>query len=119
MQMFGGTLVFASLIPPDARQACDAGSGNTWFVQLATGAAEFVASTVGIPATPVILQTGAALHGAFGSQGRGGSESAGRVLVPGPTGTQTIDAELRRNTSWGQLSWRRIHNYQALKNAGS
>ncbi len=119
MQMFGSGLVFASLIPPDAGQACDGGSGNTWFVQLATGSAEFVVSTVGMPATPVLLQAGPAVHGVFGNQGRGTSQSIGRVLVPGPGGMQTTGIELSRSKRWGVLSWRRIHNYQDLKNAGS
>jgi type IV pilus assembly protein PilY1 len=119
MQMFGSSLVFASLIPPDPAQACDGGGGNTWIVQLATGAAEFVASTVGIPATPVLLQAGAAVHGVFSSQGRGSSESTGRVLVPGPDGMQSTAIALSSSQRWGVLSWRRIHNYQDLKNAGS
>lgn len=118
MQMFGGSLVFATLIPPDATQACDGGSGNTWFVQLATGAAESVASTVGMPTTPVLLQVGIAVHRVAAGQGSGNSESVGRVLVPGPLGVQTTDIALSRSTRWGVLSWRRIHNYRELQHAG-
>ncbi|CAN5229371.1 N/A [soil metagenome] len=119
MQMFGSGLVFSSLIPPDASQACDGGSGNTWVVQLATGSAEFVASTVGMPATPVLLQAGAAVDGNSSGPGRGSSESTGRALVPGTGGVQANSIALPRSKRWGVLSWRRIHNYQDLKNAAN
>ncbi|MES2533094.1 MAG: PilC/PilY family type IV pilus protein [Pseudomonadota bacterium] len=119
MQTFGSGLVFSSLIPPDAAQACDGGGGNTWFVQLATGAAEFVASTVGMPSTPIVLQAGAAVVGNYTGPGSGSSESTGRVLVTGTGGVQTTGIVLPRSRRWGVLSWRRIHNYQDLKNAAN
>lgn len=119
MQLSGSALVFASLIPPDTRQACGRGGGKLWRVQLATGEAQSIPSAVGMPGTPILLQTGAAWHEIVGSSGRGSSGSTVRVFVPGPGGIQSADIAVQRSAQWGRLSWRRIHNYQELKNAGS
>ena len=119
---FGRTLVFASLIPPGAtNEVCDAGSGHVYQVDLVTGDGNFRASTVGVPATPLVLRDGPSAPGAVDAGGRGITTTRARIVGIGSAGIDPAiggDVALPPRTQvHGMLSWRRIHNHQDLRHA--
>ncbi|MGF6525520.1 pilus assembly protein [Variovorax sp. PvP013] len=125
MATFGDTLVFASLVPPAATgDVCGGGSGNVYQVSLVTGEGRSMASTVGVPGTPMVLRSGPSVHGPVDGTGRGTTTTRGRVVARGSGGNDALGStaagdfgSLTRTSVFGTLSWRRIPNYQALHHA--
>jgi type IV pilus assembly protein PilY1 len=125
MATFGDTLVFASLVPPAATgDVCGGGSGNVYQVSLVSGEGRSMASTVGVPTTPMVLRTGPSVHGAVDGTGRGTTTTRGRVVARGSGGNDALGStaagdfgSLSRTSVFGTLNWRRIPNYQDLHHA--
>ena len=123
MQSFGGTLLFALLLPQDgsndatgAIQGCSA-AGQSYQLDIATGNGRSTTSTVGALGMPYVLQIGASTNGVVNSIGQGETLSRGIVIQPGAAGSQKTSGLLERRSTYGMLSWRRINNYQELLHA--
>lgn len=112
----GTTLVFGSMIPPDATDPCGLGSGNQYVLSIATGKGNSQASTIGQMGEPLVLNAGA-VYSNSDSTGRRSKTLTGTIIGQGSggTGRVRIDSDLLKQTSVvGRLSWRRITNYDEL-----
>jgi type IV pilus assembly protein PilY1 len=116
---FGNFLVFATLQPPAATtDACAGGSSFQYAIDLGAGSGNFQASTVGVLGQPFVLQVGNTAFTTSDSAGRRRTTTTGQVILQGSTGiTSATSSQLTSQSTTGRLSWRRINNYQQLKNA--
>jgi type IV pilus assembly protein PilY1 len=116
--IFGDKVIFGSLIPStSSTTACSAtgGGGNVYSVDILTGNAISVGSTVGILGEPLVQEISpATTYTHSNSTGRRTKTMTRQVfqqgsngIAPGSTASQTVTT--------GRMSWRQINNYQDLK----
>jgi hypothetical protein len=84
---------------------------------LTTGSGKSVASTVGAPGDTFVVQTDPTTYGVVDGAGPRRGMTKGTIVVAGANGIQVLKDKIDKPSVPGILSWRRIHNYQDLKNA--
>ena len=123
----GDLLEFNTLYPSSTvANICGSndGGGNSYALNIDSGGGSFIRSNVGVLGEPMVLQVAIREDNRNSSITTSPSDSTGRRIRS--ITTKTIadgskgSAEVRTTTQeivTGRLSWRRINNYQDLKNA--
>lgn len=118
--VFGTNVVFGSLIPgATGSSSCSAaaGGGNQYTVDIATGNGNSVGSSVGVLGEPLVSEiSGATTYTATDSTGRRTKTITSQLFQQGSSGV-SVGRTSTITLAAGRLSWRKIHNYQDLKNA--
>jgi len=119
----GGYTVFGTVEP--AANGCADGSGRVYLANLATGAGNYSASTVGIQGEPLLMKVGADSSTTSTSAGRSQRTTTWQIVLQGSAGIKLPEGLVTGGTgTTGSMtdvsavrerSWRQIFNYEELK----
>jgi type IV pilus assembly protein PilY1 len=121
----GSNLIFGSLIPGSAGDSASCGvsggSGNSYIINVDTGAGTQTASTVGIMGQPLVIDIGSSVVRISDSTGRRIKRITSQTIAQGSGGVGNAGGGTSNNGQTtidiigGRLSWRQINNYLDLK----
>ena len=119
----GGYTVFGTVEP--AANGCADGSGRVYLANLATGAGNYSASTVGIQGEPLLMKVGADSSTTSTSAGRSQRTTTWQIVLQGSAGIKLPEGLITGGTGTTgsvtdvsavrERSWRQIFNYEELK----
>jgi len=122
MTLSGSTLVFGSLIPaaPSGGTICGTNvvGGNEYHLNVDNGSGTFTPSTVGVLGQPISTDLdGATTSTISDNTGKRFRTTKNLVINQGSAGVAMSSIANTTIVTAGRLSWRRINNYQDLKNS--
>ena len=114
--LFGNRIFFNSILPPTAStDACGGGISYPYTVNLATGNGSVSAATNGAVGSPLIFITNKKESISNSTGGRTTTVTA-KIGSPSSNESQLKSTTITATMPTGRLSWRKINNYQDLKN---
>ena len=122
--VLGGYTVFGTVEP--AANGCSDGSGRVYLANLATGAGNYSASTVGIQGEPLLMKVGTDSYTNSTSAGRSTRTTTWQIVLQGSVGIKLPEGLVTAGGSGTtgsvtdvsavrERSWRQIFNYEELK----
>ncbi len=120
----GGYTVFGTVEP--AANGCADGSGRVYFANLATGAGNYSASTVGIQGEPLLMKVGTDSYTTSTSAGRSQRTTTWQIVLQGSVGIKLPEGlvtaggtgttgSVSQTDAVRERSWRQIFNYEELR----
>lgn len=120
----GGYTVFGTVEP--SANGCSDGSGRVYLANLATGAGNYSASTVGIQGEPLLMKVGTDSYTTSTSAGRSQRTTTWQIVLQGSVGIKLPEGLVTAGgtgttgsvtdvSAVRERSWRQIFNYEELK----